>query len=187
MADDNIGGMGKPPTFDGSEEHWAEWSFIMRAYLPMVAPEAATIIEAAELPTELASCPMLDNTRIAAALGDEGVKASKRIYYAIVMACKGPALTTIRAVPAPEGGECWRALCRRYEPRTAPRLHSLMTGILNVKPFSNELATFETQLGEWETLIRKWESQSGEALNDSMKRAVFLERAPAKVRQLLQL
>ena len=23
----------KPPTFDGLEEHWQEWSFVMRAYL----------------------------------------------------------------------------------------------------------------------------------------------------------
>ena len=76
----------------------------MRAYLPVLAPEVGAIIEAAENPAEMTGGPALTNGRIATAMGDAGVQASRKTDYAIELGCKGPALTTVRTAPSPEGG-----------------------------------------------------------------------------------
>ena len=109
-------------------------------------------------------------------MGGVGVTAATRIYYALVLVCRGAAPTTLQTVAAPNGGEAWRALCRRSEPRTAPRMHSLMNAILGVIQLSNELSFFELQIGEREEQIRHWESQSGEVFNGGMERPIFLDK-----------
>ena len=76
------------------------------------------------------------------------------------------------------GALAWRALITRYAPNTAPRVQSLMSAILNVKPFPSELTAHEIALDEWQENIRKWESISGDRFNASMKKAIFLDRAP---------
>ena len=75
------------------------------------------------------------------------------------------------------GALAWRALITRYAPSTAPRVQSLMSAILNVKPFPSELTAYEIALDECQENIRKWESISGDRFNVSMKKAIFLDKA----------
>ena len=75
----------------------------------------------------------------------------------------------------------------RYEPNTAPRMHSVMTSILALEQLPSDLHGYETAIGRWEELIRRWETMSSESFNDGMKRAIFLNRAPTTVRAMLQL
>ena len=85
------------------------------------------------------------------------------------------------------GALAWRALITRYAPNTAPRVQSLMSAILNAKTFPSELTAYEIALDEWQENIRKWESISGDRFNASMKKALFLDKAPTNVRVPLQM
>ena len=78
------------------------------------------------------------------------------------------------------GALAWRALTTRYAPNTAPRVQSLMSAIFNVKTFPSELTAYEIALDELQENIHKWESISGDRVNVSMKKAIFLDRAPQR-------
>ena len=62
-----------------------------------------------------------------------------------------------------------------------------MSAILNAKTFPSELTAYEIALDEWQENIRKWESISGDRFNASMKKALFLDKAPTNVRVPLQM
>ena len=85
------------------------------------------------------------------------------------------------------GALAWPALITRYAPKTAPRVQSFMSAILNVKPFPSEITAYEIALDEWQENIRKWESISGDRFNVSMKKTFFLDKAPSTVRIPLQM
>ena len=72
-----------------------------------------------------------------------------------------------------------RGLITRYAPNTAPRVQSLMSAILNAKTFPSEFTAYEIAL--------EWESISGDRFNVSMKKALFLDKAPMNVRVPLQM
>ena len=83
------------------------------------------------------------------------------------------------------GALAWRALLKRYKPNTAPRIQSLMSSILSWPQFPSDLTTYETKLADWEETIRKWEVISGDVFNESMKKALYVDQAPATVKMLL--
>ena len=70
---------------------------------------------------------------------------------------------------------------------TAPRVQSLMSAILNVKTFPLQPTAYEIALDERQENIREWESISGNLFNVSMKKAIFLDKAPMNVRVPLQM
>ena len=125
--------------------------------------------------------------RIRATLTEDGVTAAKKLFHVLVMNVRGPALAVIRGITDMNGALAWRALITRYAPNTAPRVQSLMSAILNAKTFPSELTAYEIALDEWQENIRKWESISGDRFNVSMKKALFLDKAPSSVRVPLQM
>ena len=68
----------KSPISDVVEEHWQEWSFVMRALLGGERGRSPQLLGAAE------AADMRDpsNTRIQALMGDEGLQANKKMYVA---------------------------------------------------------------------------------------------------------
>ena len=125
-------------------------------------------------------------TRIRTTLTN-GIEAAQKLFHVLVMNVRGPALTVIRGFTDMNGALAWRALIKRYAPSTAPRMQSLMSAILNVKALPPELTAYEIALDEWQENIRKWESISGDRFNASMKKALFLDKAPSSVRVPLQM
>ena len=112
---------------------------------------------------------------------------AKKLFHLLVMKVKGPALAVLRGNREQNGVTAWRALTKRYEPDTAPRVQSLMSSILNAQQLPSELTAYETALAEWEETIRKWEMISGDHFNPSMKKALFIDKAPMTVKMLLQM
>ena len=55
-----------------------------------------------------------------------------------------------------------------------------------MKTFPSELTAYEIALDEWQENVRKWEAISGDRFNVSMKKALFLDKAPSSVRVPLQ-
>ena len=82
MTDQEWKSMGRPPTFDGSEDGWADWAFVMRAYLLIISPEAAQILEAAERQTDIVAGNEISNARtfdvIVLAVKSEGAETMRQ-------------------------------------------------------------------------------------------------------------
>ena len=188
MVDKGVGaewqGSGlKPPTFDGVEEHWLEWSFVMRASPGGQTAQSQGLLDAAEQRGD----PDISNATVLHRIGAEGVDANRKMYFALVMSVKGSAQMIIRGVENQNGALAWRSLVKRYEPATAVRAQSIMTSILNVKQFPQTLAEFEQAHSEWERDIRRYETASGDVFNAGVKKSVFLQKAPKNIRTVLQM
>ena len=115
---------GRPSTFDGSEELWAEWSFAVRAYLVV---------------TELCSPALLD--RICKTpyeitwdlVEDESKKKCQTMYYALAMLCRGRASTLLRSGPMGNGYEAWRRLSLRFDRADHTTVMSMLQTVLGFK------------------------------------------------------
>ena len=151
VNDEDVLRLSRPPSFTGKEEDWTEWSFVMRSYLTVQADEMAALIEAAEATAE----PDVSMAAIERTLGAGGRQAARKMFHMLVMTVKGPALGVLRGNLQQNGALAWRALVKRYEPNTAPRIQSLMSSILSWPQFPADLVTYETKLAEWEETIRK--------------------------------
>ena len=151
--DEDVLRLSRPPSFSGKEDDWTEWSFVMRSYLMVQGEEIAAMMEAAEE----AAGPDISMTAIERSLRAGGVQATKKMFHMLVMTVKGSALGVLRGILQQNGALAWRALMKRYEPNTAPRIQSLMSTILSWPQFPADLTTYETKLAEWEEAICKRE------------------------------
>ena len=184
VTDEDLQKLGKPPIYSGKEDEWNEWSFVMKSYVSFLSTHVPALLTGAENP---AASPDMSIATIRATLTEDGVTAAKKLFHVLVMNVRGPALAVIRGITDMNGALAWRALITRYAPNTAPRVQSLMSAILNAKTFPSELTAYEIALDEWQENIRKWESISGDRFNVSMKKALFLDKAPMNVRVPLQM
>ena len=183
-TDEDLQKLGKPPIYSGKEDEWNEWSFVMKSYVSLLSTHVPALLTGAENPV---ASPDMSIATIRATLTEDGVTAAKKLFHVLVMNVRGPALAVIRGITDMNGALAWRALITRYAPNTAPRVQSLMSAILNAKTFPSELTAYEIALDEWQENIRKWESISGDRFNVSMKKALFLDKAPSSVRVPLQM
>ena len=174
-TDDELQNLGKPPIYSGMENEWSEWSFVMRSNVSLLSVHVPALLAGAEDATS----PDMSMTRIRTTFTEDGVTAAKKLFHVLVMNVRGPALAVIRGIEDMNGALAWRALITRFAPNRAPRVQSLMSAILNVKTFPSELTAYEIALDEWQEIIRKWESISGDRFNVSMKKAIFLDKAPS--------
>ena len=149
----------------------------MRSYLSLLSIHIAALVGEAEDPTN----PDMSMSRIKTILTD-GVAAAQKLFHVLVMNVRGPALTVIRGITDMNGALACRALVKRYAPNTKPQIQSLVNEIINVKTFPSELTEYEIALDEWQKNIRKWETISGDLFNESMKKTIFLDKAPLSVR-----
>ena len=118
-------GFGRPPSFNGRDDQWPDWSFVMRAYLATVGDELSTLLERVEGTTTPVTVAELERNV-------PGITSQLRqSYYQLAMTCTGPALGVIKAVEKNNGLEAWRRLHQRYEPDGGARLQNMMTRILN--------------------------------------------------------
>ena len=170
--------LGRPPRFGGAEAEWADWVFQTRAYFDTLGDEVPTALDAAE--TAGRAVPLVT---LRAPLQD----ASRKVYYVLAMLLHGPPLLMLRGVERGNGLEAWRLLKERYESATASRLHAMLQGILRPERFPETAPEFEAALQDWELLVGRWESMANDVLNDSVKRQILLEQAPANIRLQLTL
>ena len=181
-TDDKLQKLDRPPIYNGKEDEWNEWSLVMRSYLSLLSIHIAALVAEAEDPTN----PDMSMSRIKTILTD-GVAAAQKLFHVLVMNVRGPALTVIRGITEMNGALAWRALVKRFAPNTKPQIQSLMNEIINVRTFPSELTEYEIALDEWQKNIRKWETISGDLFNESMKKTIFLDKAPLSVRISFQI
>ena len=68
--------LGKPRSFDGSDEAWSNFSTILRAYMGAISPELLSAMQAAEAETS----PIVQS-----ALPAESAAKSTQLYFILVM------------------------------------------------------------------------------------------------------
>ena len=144
VTDEDLQKLGKPPIYSEKEDEWSEWSFVMKSYVSLLSTHVPALLTGAENPV---ASPDMSIATIRATLTEDGVTAAKKLFHVLVMNVRGPALAVIRGITDMNGALAWRALITRYAPNTAPRVHSLMSAILNAKTFPSELTAYEDRTG----------------------------------------
>ena len=165
--------IGKPGIFSGTQESWADWAFVFKAYCAALNPRLITLLTAAQ--SEQAQIFPKDDTDIS---------LSAQLYYVLCLSVKDRALEKLRAAPVANGLEVWRLFCDEWEPRQRMRFTAMLTSILRVELKDPVLPALEL----WERAVREYEQQSGETVSDSIKASVLsISVANPKIREHLAL
>ena len=121
--------LGRPSTFEGSEEAWLEWAFQARAFLSLLGDTVADDLGRVEGTQEKVETNDLNEERRGFA---------RKVYYVLTMLLKGPPLAVLRQVEDSNGYEAWRQLTKRYDSNLAGRQHNLLSTILRPKQSPTE-------------------------------------------------
>ena len=121
--------LGKPESFDGGTG-WKDCNVVRRALRVLALRRWVYCLER----TERSAGPMLNAT-----LTQSEASCSTRLYYMLVMLCKGTALTRVVNAGAQEGLKAWRCLFLHYEPTSLTRSAGLLQELLNFS-FEGETA-----------------------------------------------
>ena len=165
--------IGKPGIFSGTQESWADWAFVFKAYCAALNPRLITLLNAAQ--SEQTQVFPKDDTDIS---------LSAQLYYVLCLSVKDRALEKLRAAPVANGLEVWRLFCDEWEPRQRMRFTAMLTSILRVELKDPVLPALEL----WERAVREYEQQSGETVSDSIRASVLSSSvANPKIREHLAL
>ena len=147
--------VGKLENYDGRTENWVDWSFRARAWFAMLSvggrpgDRTAAVMEDAE---------RMDVAIDREALPREAEETGRVIYNVLAQVCHGRALAIIKQPMKGHGLECWRRLCREYEPDSSARFTSMLGGILEPRWEGLQLLQFVDALHVfWEhSLVIVW-------------------------------
>ena len=150
--------LGKPDMFHGERDKYADWSFVMKAYMMSADgryQDIFTHVEASEV--------ALPNAVLSAAERD----LSTKLYFALVMLCRDKAQDKMSKIPHGKGFEAWawRQFTLDYDPKIKTRRVGLLMNILTTK-FSGDLSQ---AIDKFETMTREYEQHSKKTLDDELK------------------
>ncbi len=154
--------LGKPETFKGDPNEYADWSFVLKAYVACVNHKFVDLVKR----VEESRVPMLN---YALSEGDRAL--STQLYYILVMLVKGRALDVVQNTGPGEGAESLRRLEELYHPRIASRFVGTLSLILNTRFSGHDL---ESELELFEKTIRRYEQESGKSIDDQMLAGIII-------------
>ena len=100
---------------------------------------------------------------------------SAKLYYALIMTCRGQALNRVTNAGDSEGLEAWRQLVKHHEPNTKTRVAGMLLSVMS-HDFSGDMSErFET----FDRDIRKYEHISGEEISENVKVGIIMRQLPA--------
>jgi hypothetical protein len=165
--------IGKPQGYDGDASRFADWAFVLKAYMSALDPryqDAFTEIETSEVPV------------LNATLTEEDVSLSTQLYYVLVMLCTGPALNKCYNAGVTEGFESWRQFVLQWEPKLASRFVGLLMQLLTFQ-FEGDLSH---KVSQFDRLIAAYETQAKKKVDDDIKVGVaIIGMRDAKVKEHL--
>ena len=144
--------LGKPRSFDGSDEAWSNFSTILRAYMGAISPELLTAMQAAEAETS----PIVQS-----ALPAESAAKSTQLYFILVMLLEGRAQDKVPRVQHGAGLELWRLIAQEYEGKQPSRQAGMLQSILS---YSFDINALSASLEKWERMVKQWETSTGKTL-----------------------
>ena len=98
--------LGKPKSFDGTDESWASFATIMRAYIGAISPDLLT----AMVQAESEATPIVQTSLDAA-----NQQRSTQLYFILVMLLEGRTQDKVPRVSHGSGLELWRLLATEYK------------------------------------------------------------------------
>ena len=131
--------LGKPETFKGDPNEYADWSFVLKAYVACVNHKFVDLVKR----VEESRVPMLN---YALSEGDRAL--STQLYYILVMLVKGRALSldVVQNTGPGEGAESLRRLEELYHPRIASSFVGTLSLILNTRFSGHDLESDDQML-----------------------------------------
>ena len=99
-------------------------------------------------------------------IDDEDRAALAKLYWMMLMICKGAALNAVFLGGDSEGFEAWRQLTEKYEPKMRTRFAGQL---MSIPSYSFQGDTTE-RFTAWEREIATYERDSGKILEDEIKK-----------------
>jgi len=149
--------------FDGTQKAWRDWSLVVRNYAALVDPCLPPLMQAAEAGTADVMNSLMDPANAA---------ASEKLYFLLIVSCKGQALDRLVNAGNGQGVLGWRFLCEKYEPRARTRQAGLLQQLLGWSFAGNVTERLEA----WERDLSSYEQLSGETISDGIKIGVCLRQ-----------
>ena len=142
--------MNKCPYFSGRDTEWSERSFIFESVVAMANLEPAMEGAFNGLPEK----PIAELT-------PEMKLSAKQLYYLVVNAVRGKALTLARSADKHHGLAAWKRTKTEYQPDAGGRHTAVLMGIMQPGWGSRGAAnTFLDRLAEWERRFQEYEGAS---------------------------
>ena len=112
--------LGKPETFKGDANEFADWQFIFKSYMSCVNPLFAELLER----VEASKVPVPNRF-----LKENERAMSSQLYFVLVMLLRNRALDIAYNAGVAEGLEAYRRLHQQYHPRVASRYVGSLSAI----------------------------------------------------------
>ena len=159
-------GLGKPSSFDGTEEKFLPWKTRTENFITGVYPDIAQALEWAEEQTA-----PIDSVDVAAAFGDPDdhdfipglADKQQQLFMVLQQLCEKEAFDLVTNCGKSQGLEAWRKLNRRYDPSTGGRKRTLLKHILS--PTRVKFEDLSGALEKWMDSIRMYERRKDEGGN----------------------
>jgi len=169
--------LGRPKDWDGRDEGFDAFAFKFANWLSGMPGRVEELLEAAACEKEPISTAVFGHRTAIMAAG---------VNQALRSLVEGKALDIVKQVPEKGNGfEAWRRLWAEYRPLNANRKVSLLERVMDERPSSSE--DFSSWYFRWLELIRQTEMVRQRPLDDDIKCAVVLKRAPPELRDHLVL
>lgn len=138
----DVKGIGKLPTFDGTQSGFNDWRFrfeVSMSLLQLKDGMAAAAVSRTSLEFSDLSAQQQYKTRV--------------LYAILVQQIQGKALSIARLVDNENGYEVWRRLVLEYDPESKIRTSRMLVGILR-PTFGENSETFTKNLLDWEFSVK---------------------------------
>ena len=170
-------------TFKGQkDEDFTDWYYKVMSLMQCESEGTYKMM----MECEKHSSPITHNIiKASSTYGEEGVKRDKLLYNFLVQNTEDTAAAIVRATDNC-GSEAWRALCNRYDPKTAESRRKLMKRMSNMKQAKN-LEELEGKIREMEKIVRKWEAASNRTLDEDLQVANITSICPNNMQSWLDM
>jgi len=175
--------LGKPNSYDGSENSWREWRFTFEAYTGCISATLRTLMATAATETGPISL---------SGISTEQRTLSETLSYVLALVLKQRALRLPMGVEPGNGFEGWRQLVKLLEPTAAGRHLGLLSQVLAPDLGSGlggqqGVERFGGLLQGWENNLELYARTTGNRLPEDILTATLVQRAPQEIRNYLLL
>ena len=186
-------GMGRPPSFSGSEKDWREWKGKLSAYLCATNPQAEFMLEWVEkhpatITTDALQGLCLDKDTGAYNESNYLKVASlnKSLFLILIDTCKGEPYRLVESAGNGNGFEAWRVLLRRYHSKTPGTKRALLQQLFSLKP-ATTIESFESLLLTIEESIRRYDGMAESVMSEDIRCAIVVACCPKELRDFLDM
>ena len=179
----DVKGIAKPEKFhpkkDG-EDFWHEFAFKLETFVTTVYPEVEEMMEWCLESDDEITCMSTELK-----YDDDGKAIAKQLHSLLASITGGEAMTIVKNSGAGNGLGSWRALNRRFDPKTYGRKRAALQLIMN--PGEAKLEQLHHSIENLKELITRYENRSGKVLDDDIKFTSLQSMCPKDLRSHIEM